>query len=206
MPDHVVENGDCIWSLAMGSGHFWETIWNDSNNSGLREKRRDPNVLFVGDVVHIPERVEKQEAGATEKRHRFRRKGVPVKFRIQMLRDGKPRASRPYRITIDGSSREGKTDGNGWIETSIPPGAREGRLVMGEEIYELNLGHLDPIDETKGVQQRLQNLGYYGGAIDGQAGTLTQGALAMFQRDEGLPANGRMDDATRDALMKAHHA
>jgi hypothetical protein len=35
------------------------------------------------------------------------------------------------------------------------------------EVYEVLVGHLDPIDEVYGYQQRLSNLGYHLGEIDG---------------------------------------
>ena len=206
MTDHTVEPGDCIWSISMDSGHFWKTIWNDSGNIQLRQDRKDPNVLAAGDVVHVPDIVLKSEDGATEMRHRFKRKGVPVSFKIQMLRDGKPRKSEDYRLDIDGVLRSGKTDGDGWIKASIPPDAQQGKLFMGNDVYELKLGHLEPADDLKGAQQRLQNLGLYGGEIDGQKGPLTQGALALFQNRQGLKCTGELDDATKDALKKAHHA
>ena len=206
MPDHIVENGECLWSLSMGSGHYWKTIWDDGANSDLKSRRKDPNVLAAGDKVHIPEIVEKNETGATEKRHRFRRKGIPVKFRIRMLHLGKPRKFEDFRLEIDGRIKKGKTDGDGWIEIPIPPDAQQGRLIMGDEEYQLDMGHLDPADSIKGAQQRLRNLGYYGGPIDGQESDLTTGALALFQREQGLETTGKLDSATQDALRKVHQA
>ncbi|HOB66696.1 peptidoglycan-binding domain-containing protein [Ottowia sp.] len=52
------------------------------------------------------------------------------------------------------------------------------------------------------VQQRLQDLGYDPGAVDGVGGARTQSALAAFQKDRGLRPTGRMDSVTREALGK----
>ena len=52
------------------------------------------------------------------------------------------------------------------------------------------------------VQQRLQDLGYDPGSVDGVAGARTQAALAAFQKDRGLRPTGRMDSVTREALGK----
>ncbi len=68
------------------------------------------------------------------------------------------------------------------------------------------MGHLDPVDGLKGAQQRLRNLGLYGGPVDGQDSPLTTGALSLFQQRQGLERTGKLDDATKDALQKAHHA
>lgn len=55
------------------------------------------------------------------------------------------------------------------------------------------------------VQQALVDLGYampkYG--ADGSFGNETRNALTQFQQDEGLPATGRLDKATLNALDKA---
>ena len=131
--EHVVQQGDCMASIGMHSGFFWETIWEHAENQQLKTQRRNPNVLFEGDVVRIPEKRLREEARATEARHRFRRKGVPETLQI-ILKDefDQPRADLPYVLIIDGKSTKGRTDSQGKLRASIPPDANEGRLVVGE--------------------------------------------------------------------------
>ena len=50
------------------------------------------------------------------------------------------------------------------------------------------------------VQQRLLELGYDPGPVDGMAGPATRAALGAFQKDRGLRPTGRMDSPTREAL------
>lgn len=206
MPEHTVEQGECVGSVAYQRGFFWETIWNHASNSQLKQLRRDPNVLQPGDVLFIPERQEKQENGQTEMRHRFRRRGTPSRLRVRLLWDGQPRAHLAYVIDVDGQLLEGETDADGWLDHSIPPDARSGRLILhyGAEEYPFQLGSVDPVGSTSGVQQRLRNLGLYGGSTDGQMNDETRGAVAAFQARENLQATGEVDDATRDALRRAH--
>ncbi len=45
-------------------------------------------------------------------------------------------------------------------------------------------------EEVRKVQQKLKNLGYYTGSVDGIYGTLTQTAVRKFQRDNGLSVDG----------------
>jgi N-acetylmuramoyl-L-alanine amidase len=87
--DYSVESGDCMSSIAFSHGFFWETLWNHSSNSDLKSKRKDPNILVAGDVVHIPDLTIKQEDCATEKRHEFKLKGVPAKLKLKVMRPKK---------------------------------------------------------------------------------------------------------------------
>ncbi|HEV7925628.1 MAG TPA: peptidoglycan-binding domain-containing protein [Verrucomicrobiae bacterium] len=206
--DYVVQSGDCISSIAYENGFFWKTLWNLSQNAGLKSKRKNPNVLLAGDIVHIPDLRIKQEPGATEKRHKFRLKGVPEKLRMKLLdANHKPRANLDYIIIIDGNSRRGTTDGNGELIESIPPNAKSGKIVLaGDNTHPitLSLGHLDPISEVSGLKSRLLNLGFYKGPIDGNFDDATKQAICAFQTKQGLPVTGVADDATTAQLQKAH--
>jgi N-acetylmuramoyl-L-alanine amidase len=116
---------------------------------------------------------------------------------------GQPRSGQPYVLFIDGIATEGELDDEGGIEISIPPGALEGVLRVGDppQEYRLQLGHLDPITTVAGVQARLNSVGYVCGAVDGVIGSQTSEALQRFQRDEGLEVTGKIDQATTDALQ-----
>lgn len=53
---------------------------------------------------------------------------------------------------------------------------------------------------NKSVQQKLKDLGYYKGNIDGIYGTLTRQAVTNFQRDYGLSVDGIVGPETLNAL------
>jgi N-acetylmuramoyl-L-alanine amidase len=206
MPDYRVKQGECISSIAQRHGFFWETIWNHPNNAELKQRRGDPNVLYPGDVLFIPEKEEKQESGATEQRHRFRLKGVPAMLRIRLMDNDEPRGDESYTLEIDGELLSGTTDDDGNIEQPIPPDASRGRLLVGEaqDEYLLDLGRIDPIGEISGVQARLNNLGFDCGEVDGVLGPRTKAALREFQANYGLTDSGTADQATRDKLLEVH--
>lgn len=88
--EYQVQGSDCISSIAYDHGFFWETLWKHGSNSELKARRKDPNILKEGDVVHIPDLTLKDESGATEERHRFKLNGVPAKFRLRVLRVPRP--------------------------------------------------------------------------------------------------------------------
>jgi hypothetical protein len=158
--DYVVRQGDCISSIAFSHGHFWQTIWNHPNNSQLKTSRKDPNILFEGDIVHIPDLEERTEQASTEKRHTYVMKGVPARLRMQLFeevedpppessagssndmsvhqdpshdparRRDQPRANVEYVLEIDGRSIRGTTDGEGRIDQPLPPNAVRGTLTI----------------------------------------------------------------------------
>lgn len=50
--------------------------------------------------------------------------------------------------------------------------------------------------DVKKVQQRLRELGYYSGSIDGDYGAGTESAVKAFQRNNGLEADGKVGSRT----------
>ena len=202
--EYTVKQGDCISSIAYEHGFFPDTIWNDSKNSSLKQKRKDSNVLLPGDVVYIRDKEQKEESCSSEKRHRFRKKGVPAEFVLQLLEDDEPRAGVDYTLEIDGQMFSGKTDSEGKLMHSIPPDAKKGNLVIdGTEEHELELGELDPVTEERGLRARLENLGFIAGAQDSSADELKE-AIEAFQQKNNLNVTGQADDQTRKKLLEIH--
>lgn len=210
MKRHQVKQGDCISSIAEENGFFWETVWNHPDNKELKEKRKDPNILMPGDIVTIPEKRPKEVSEPTNQVHKFRLKNSPAKLTLRILKDGEPRAGETFVLTIDGEEKERGTiasDGN--IRISIPPTAQKGELTIGEgedqEIYELNLGHLDPIDTITGVKARLNNIGFDCGKVNNKIDEQTLKAIKAFQGYINHPnPNGEVDQQTREVLEKLH--
>jgi hypothetical protein len=205
---HVAGEGDSVNGIADQYGFFWETLWNHADNGRLKTARRDPNVLLPGDEVIVPAKQTKEEAGGTEQRHRFRRRGTPARLVMQLFREGEPRANEPYTIVIDGEWGQGTTDGEGTIDVPIPPAACRAELLLGprgrQTKYQIALGGLDPSDSVTGVQGRLRNLGYDVGEIDGEVGAKTRAALCAFQAEHGLPETGEVDEETCRKLKDEH--
>lgn len=238
----VVRAGDCVASIAKETGHFWETIWEDSGNEALREVRGNPNVLLPGDRVVVPPVRPKDEEGATEQRHRFVRRGEPAMVILRILvwpepdeasdeeegvnspcgeHDGDDPASEPeqpgekvplgnapYELEVDGIVYPGTTDAEGVLRQAVAPNVRRAvaRVRHGEHMleYDLRLGGVDPIDSITGLQQRLNNLAFDSGPVDGIVGPLTRGAIRRFQSHCGLDVTGRADDQTRRKLLDIH--
>ncbi len=178
----------------------WQKIWFDARNQQLREDRGHPNILLPGDVVLVPEREIGWESGATEKRHRFRRKGSLVEIRIRLHRFGEPRADEPYHVEIGNAVYPGstqRTDQNGLAIVRIPADAMHAILVVGddEEEYELLVGHMDPIDSVTGIHSRLENMGFDAGGVHSPYDTQSAAAMAEYLTHAGQdPAKRRVRD------------
>jgi len=206
--NYQVKQGDCISSIAFEHGFFADTIWNHPNNAELKKKRQDPNVLMPGDDVFIPDKRLKEVSEPTNNVYKFRCKNTPEKFRLQLLIDGEPRAGEEYELEIEDLKFSGKTDGQGRLEQSIPPNAKKGKLLLanGEEVYQLQLGRLNPSDEITGAQGRLWNLGFYFGAIDGKMSDELEIAIQEFQFAHDIEPDGELNQATKDAIERAYGA
>lgn len=61
----IVKQGDCLSSIANQYGFFLETIWDHGRNAGLREQRRDPDVIMAGERVFVPGIRPREESGET---------------------------------------------------------------------------------------------------------------------------------------------
>jgi len=70
--------------------------------------------------------------------------------------------------------------------------------VYDAPIYSYN--DQDPGQVIANVQSALQQQGFYEGAIDGTYGPMTRRALLNFQRQNGLPESGQIDQDTLGAL------
>ena len=207
---HVVEQGECMSSIGALYRIGWRKIWDDPQNAELKNARKNPNVLYPGDELFIPDYTIRVESCATEKCHKFVLRGVPETLRIRLLDEfDRPRTGVKYELVIEGKKggkRKGVTDGNGELKEDISPLTTNAKLFIGDERREivLRIGSLDPITETSGIQSRLSNLGYNPGPVDEDLGPRTREAMRNFQEQYGLDVTGEPDDATCNKLRDMH--
>jgi len=214
---HEVEQGEWVSKIAALYGIAdWRRIWDHPNNSDLRQERQEPNVICRGDRLFIPERQLRIEHCPTDNKHSFRLKAAKKKLRLRLVDpEHKPRNGIMCELEIDNQLwGNTETDEEGRIEFEIPDKARAARLFVGEdrsEIYPVGLGYLDPLDEVSGYQQRLSNLSYYAGNVDGMDGPLTKAAVRSFQEHENslageevLQVDGIMGPKTKERLELRH--
>jgi len=213
MPSYVVKQGD---TLSLIAKQFklasWESIYNHPNNAEFKKNRPNPNLIYPGDKLFVPQREIRTEDSATEQKHRFKVKKQKQTLAIA-VEDimGERIANEDYELKVADKTYKGKTDGEGLLQEEIPIDAVKGSLTVGPYQWDLLIGHLNPIEtNTKdrgvsGAQGRLKNLGYMVGAVDGVMGPKTEAAIEAFQADENLKVTSKLDDETRKALVKVHN-
>ena len=189
----------------------YRTIWDHPENASLKQKRQNPNILFPGDRLFIPDKKEKEESGSTEQHHRFVRKAQKLMLRI-VARDlsDDPIANAPCELIVDTRSFKLTTDGNGKIEQEIDKDAQRGQLTIKDPkgatdiIIEFKIGHLDPVEEVTGQQARLNNLGYNAGEVGRADPYQFRSAVEEFQCDHKLKVDGDCGPQTQAKLKEVH--
>jgi N-acetylmuramoyl-L-alanine amidase len=214
MPDpHIVAQGEHLSKIAKDNGFTdYRAIWDHPDNAQLKKLRQNPNVLFPGDEVFIPDKEEKVETGVAEKRHNFVLKRETLKLRL-ILEDlyEKPIAGAQCALLIDGQLYQLTTDGKGKLEQEIPLDAKEGVLTIrgdqtpfANEVIPIKIGHLDPVDKPSGQIARLNNLGYFAGEVEGTEVDAFSSAVEEFQCDHGLTVDGECGTKTQAKLKQMH--
>ncbi len=209
MLEYIVKQGDCINSIAFKFGFFPKTIWDHTKNASLKELRKDPSILFEGDRVFIPEKDQKNEIAFFDKRNRFKMKGVPAKLCLKIFSyDNEEMKNASYKLEIGGNITEGKLSSNGVLNISIPPNIKKAKLIVEDDTnlitYILNIGNLDPLETISGIQERLNNLGFDCGMINGQFNSKMGEALKKFQKNHNLEITGKINKETKDKLKEVH--
>jgi N-acetylmuramoyl-L-alanine amidase len=208
---YVVRSGDYLSKIASEHGIAdWRALYNHPDNAEFRRLRPNPNLVFPGDRLVIPDRRDKSAPAPTGSSTRFRAHRASNTLQVTLLDfEGNPLANRAVTLVIDGESRRVTTDGSGRLDQPIPPHLTHAHLTIGERTITLAVGRLNPMDDVdddgvSGVQGRLANLGYYGGPIDGALGDETRDAIRAFQRTHELVESGAIDRPLKDTLRRDH--
>jgi hypothetical protein len=210
---YTIKQGDHLASIANEFGFSdYRTIWNDPHNGELNKKRQNPNVLFPGDLLYIPDRKLREETRNTDTRHKFVLHRPIVKLRL-VLEDlfEQPIANARCDLLVESDILHLTTDDKGQIEQRIRPDAHSALLIIKDAqtpfedvIIPVKIGDLDPETEVSGQVARLGNLGYFPG--DGTDQEAFRSAVEEFQCDNHPPleVDGKCGKLTQARLVKVH--
>jgi len=213
---HTVVQGECLASISQQYNFLnYRTIYDAPENEDFRLKRPNPNIINPGDRLYIPDKETRFELRPTGASHKFQVAPQKVMLRIVLMRERlTPYACAEYELTVGDNTLSGQTDSVGLLEQVIPADAAGGTLKIflganesdGGIVWDLSLGQLDPADTVTGAQARLNNLGFYCGAVDGIIGPKTETALRAIQIVNGLSVTAALDPATCGLLEALHDA
>ena len=227
---YTVGEGENLITIAKAFGfRRWETIYNHQKNANFRKENPSPYIVKEKSKLWIPEFTIKQLPCETGKTHRFILERLKTLLHIELKDDeGQPYANIKYEVWVPNKKTgnmklygsERRTTAQGFVDAEVPviqtvDGQGEESYAVDlklwfdgddaqPETYTVQIGELDPIDTIEGIQDRLNNLGYDSGAVDGELGPITKAALEKFQADYGLPVTGKIDKATRNKLKAVH--
>jgi N-acetylmuramoyl-L-alanine amidase len=208
--EHVVEHGECLSSIASRFGvSDWQDIYNASENADFKKKRPDPNVIFPGDKVIIPDfkPASSQNAdGGTTVVIKLPERKVQVKL---LGAGGKALAD--VECTLEFGETKlppAKTDGGGIVKFAIPSDVTTALLRAPGRCWELGLCQLNPMtdvgDDVSGIQARLNNLGFGGGIVSGVLDAPTKAAIRDFERAQGWEPTGKSSDKLTSKLAEIY--
>jgi hypothetical protein len=208
---YKVQQGDHLSSIAKAFGFSdYNTIWNDPNNADLKAQRVNPNVLYPGDSLYIPERATTQYPRPTDQKHQFV-KNLPPLSLVLVLEDlyEKPIANAACTLQVGSTTSNVTTDGTGKLQQTIQPDQHDGLLIIqdpqtpfqGTQIP-IKIGNMDPVEEVSGQVARLNNLGYFPG--DGTDAVALESAIEEFQCDNSLTVDGVCGPQTQAKLKQVH--
>ena len=212
---HTVAQGETLTRIAkqyrFGSV---EALYNHPDNAEFKQKRPDPNVIFPGDEIIIPDIKPKKMSARAGKSHTFCVKSPKEFLRMQLeSASGKTLPNTRVVITMDGEEIDTITDDQGMLELEMTKGTETDAQIdvyLDENSdepsfsYKAQVTALDPVEELSGVQARCNALGFNCGAPDGVMGKNTRRGVKAFQAAHGLDVDGVPGPKTKAKLKEVY--
>lgn len=204
--NYTARKGEHVAGIAEQHGfRLFRTVWDHPGNDALKQRRQNPNTLLEGDVVFIPDKDRGLQSAASGRLTTFVIQSETLMLRVVALMvDRTPVAGMDWSLEHDAGSASNVTTTDGLAEAPIPKSAKHGTLTVDAEPTELDIGALDPIEESSGCQQRLINLGYLQGPVGAADDQELRSAIEEFECDSSLTLTGICDGATREELLRVH--
>lgn len=168
---------------------------------------RAPHMLVMGDKLVLPvegSRGQKQVAVAIGETPQLHLWGSSRRLHLDLQHGGQSLGAIPYTLLFGGMQVDGFLNDQGVLDTPIPWGTSETELIVMGRRRLLIVGGLEPVHTLRGVQARLNNIGFYAGPVDGLWGSQTRRAVRRFQAAGSLQVDGLVGPKTREALLEAY--
>ena len=219
----MIRQGDYLARLAHRYSFNAQEVWDLPENEPLRERRASPDILYPGDILHIPVVVAKPSNVQAGSQQQYVANVPNIVVTLELHEDNQPLPHEPCEVAgLPGENPDELpqyvTDARGTLELSIPVTVAELEVYVPAQhtVYRVRVGGMDPIDEVMGVVKRLRNIGYLDdddediyepGDLPRSSddwNALLEDAVAAFQRAHGLEPSGVVDDPFRKRLVREH--
>lgn len=169
---HTVKQGESLSSIAkIYDFNQINTIYKHPLNDAFRSKRSNPEEIFPGDEIYIPEKEIKSEGIMTQMDNVITIKSEKRYLNLVLydfFDNGVALANCPYQLKTSKKVHEGYFDGEGKLSVEISKKETQAELRFevedrtGVSVYNwtLDIAHLDPVETPSGIAQRLENIGY----------------------------------------------
>lgn len=215
MKKHTVVQGENLTRIAKKYGFVdYKDIYGHASNVDFRALRVNPSNIYPGDVLTIPDLQKGKQSATTGGKSSYKLNSSAVEtlnIKIQDI-NAVVYSELKVELLVEGSVIDVEIGNDGVLKVEVPERAEKGilKLFLNEKVddpthvFELLLGHLDPVEAVSGVQARCNALSFNCGDVDGIMGDKTESGLRAFQDEYGLEVDGIPGPLTQDKLRAVY--
>ncbi|MDN3378867.1 MULTISPECIES: peptidoglycan-binding protein [unclassified Pseudoalteromonas] len=214
---HTVTQGETLLRIARQYGfRTSKSLYQHPINAEFRALRPDPNLIFPGDIIKIPQKTEKFMPLKTGSKNTFVVRNEKEYFRLKVAYDdGDDITGKRLVLNIGDQTIDTVLQRDGLIEVELNnndalTGSVDLYLKAGDttptKSFAVQVGNLDPIEALSGVQGRCNMLGFNCGKVDGVNGTKTKAGVREFQQAQKLQVDGIAGPVTKSRLVYVYGA
>lgn len=118
-----------------------------------------------------------------------------------------------FELDVAGHLITASTDAQGYLEAGLPADPTQSAIHFYRKNPDASIQHFTlrmndaaAVDTVKGLQARLNNLGFDAGPVDGIMGRKTKAATREFQAAHGLVVDGISGPQTQNRLLAEHQS
>lgn len=209
--EHLIQPGEHTAVVStLAQFRSWRTVWEDPANSDLRKARVNPFTLMQSDQLLAPPRKLRRFSRSADQEHSFVGTAPVLLLNLKIQdADREPMADRAAQLVLgtggDGAVVDGvvpnSTDKDGRLSQTLSHTHRAGELTVRisdaesevDTAFWMRIGELEPANTVRGIQMRLNNLGYFAGfAVEDEV--QLRWATEEFEFDHKMKVTGKFDD------------
>ena len=212
---HTIAQGETLTRIAQRYKlSSWKTLYDHPDNAAFRKLRPNPNIIFPGDTITVPDVVAKKMSASAGKSHVFCLKKEVEIFKIKISNSaGKAWDGKRVVVTLGANTIDTLITPEGMLEIPLTQGDESEAKIdiymddpngAPSHTFNVELAHLDPVEELSGVQARCNLLGHDCGVADGIMGSKTRAGVKSFQSQYGLQVDGEPGPLTKAKLKEVY--